>query len=390
MDPDTARPASPAREGPDDDLGPSDVLGVPRLPPGGVARLGNRVRAGLSRTTRAAAPPPGGIMEAVLGGLDLAAMAALCRLDLPDRLAGPATPDELAAELGADAARLTRLLRYAATRGWVRLDRQGRLHPTRLLTFLRRDHPGGWRAWVEFASGGEVSAALGGLHEGLYADGDAFAAANGAPFFAWMQQHPDRHATFDAAMAAGGRMHGLLLADALDWSTTRRVCDVGGGDGTVLGVLRARHPHLEGVLLELPEVVARAPDRPGVQRVAGDAFEDVPVGCDTYLLVNVVHDWADEPVVRLLERIADAVRASGSPEHARVVVVESEAHERPRHDLAIRADLLMLALTPGGRERTTEEISELADRAGLVLTRRRRLVSGDAAYVLHARPPALR
>jgi hypothetical protein len=383
MDPDTAAPASAVSATPDDDVGPSDVLGVPLLPPGGVARLGERVRAGLRRTTRAAAPPPGGIMEAVLGGLDLAALAALCRLGLPDHLDGPTTPDELAAELGVDGARLSRLLRYAATRGWVRLDRHGRLHPTRTLAFLRRDHPGGWRAWVEFASGDEISAALGSLYEGLYADSDAFEAANGAAFFAWMREHPDRHATFDAAMSAGGRMHGLLLAEALDWSATHRVCDVGGGDGSVLGVLRARHPHLECVLFELPEVVARAPDRPGVARVAGDAFEAVPAGCDTYLLVNVVHDWADEAVVHLLERIAEAIRGSGPPDNARVIVVESEAHARPRDDLAVRADLLMLALTPGGRERTTEEIAGLADRAGLTLRRRRRLVTGDAAYVLH-------
>jgi hypothetical protein len=370
----------------DDDVGPADVLGVSRLPPGGVARLGNRVRAGLSRTTRALDPPPGAIMDAALGGLDLAGMAALCHLDLPDRLTDPTTPAELAAELGVDCTRLTRLLRYAATRRWVRLDRHGRLHPTRTLAFLRRDHPGGWRAWVEFASGDEISAALGSLHEGLHADGDAFEAANGAPFFAWMQQHPDRHTTFDAAMSAGGRMHGLLLADALDWSAARRVCDVGGGDGSVLGVLRAHHPHLEGVLLELPEVVARAPDRAGVERVAGDAFEAVPLGCDTYLLINVVHDWADNAVVHLLERIADAIRGPGSPDDARVIVVESVAHARPRDDLAVRADLLMLALTPGGRERTTEEIAGLAGRAGLVLRRRRRLVTGDAAYVLHVRP----
>jgi hypothetical protein len=390
MAPDSVAPTRADTVAPHDPVGPSDVLGVSRLPPGGVARIGNRVRAGLRRTTRAVAPPPGAIMDAALGGLDLAGMAALCRLEVPERLTGPTTPEALASELGVDAGRLGRLLRYAATRGWVRLDRRGRVRPTRTLTFLRRDHPGGWRAWVELASGHEITAALGALHEGLHGDGDAFAAANGVPFFAWMRQHPDRHATFDAAMSAGGRMHGLLLAEGLDWSATRRVCDVGGGDGTVLGVLRAHHPHLEGVLLELPEVVARAPDRPGVQRVAGDAFQEVPIGCDAYLLVNVVHDWPDEVVVRLLERIADAVRASASPEQARVIVVESEAHARPRDDLAVRADLLMLALTPGGRERTTAEIAELADRSGLALTGRRRLLSGDAAYVLRARPAALR
>ncbi len=44
--------------------------------------------------------------------------------------------------------------------------------------------------------------------------------------------HPAREAASDAAMAAGGRMHGLALARAIDWSEHRLVCDVGGGDGS--------------------------------------------------------------------------------------------------------------------------------------------------------------
>jgi hypothetical protein len=363
---------------PRDGVGPADVLGVPVLPPSGAARLGNRVRAGLARANRAAAPPPARILEGALGGLDLAVLAALCELDVPELLVGPTPVAELADTLALDAERLERLLRYAATRGWVRLDRRGRVRPTRVTAFLCRDHPGGWRAWVEFASGAEVTAALRSLTAGLRPDGDAFAAANGQPFFAWMQDRPDRHATFDGAMAAGGRMHGLLLAGALDWTSSRRVCDVGGGDGALLGVLLARHQHLEGVLLELPEVTARAPHRPRVEVVPGDAFAAVPSGCDTYLLVNVLHDWGDEDAVRLLRRTAGAIADQPA---ARVVVLDSEAHDRPRDELATRADVLMLALTPGGRERTTAEFAALATRAGLRLTTTHHLTSGDVAHV---------
>jgi hypothetical protein len=370
-----------------DDVDLGDVLGVPVLPPAGVARLGDRLRAGLARTHRAVAPPPARLLEAALGGLDLAALATLCRLELPDRLTRPVRVAELADELGVAADRLDRLVRYAATRGWVRLDRRGRVRPTRQTAFLRREHPGGWRAWIEFAAGPEVAAALGSLEDGLRADGDAFAAANGLPFFAWMQDHPDRHATFDRAMAAGGRMHGLLLARSLDWSTSRCVCDVGGGDGTLLGVLLGQHAHLEGVLLDLPEVVARSTPRPRLTAVGGDAFDAVPAGCDTYLFVNVLHDWDDDAAVTLLRRAAEAsadAGVAGATDEAprRIVVVESESHERPRDGLALRADLLMLALTPGGRERTTAEVAALAAAAGLRLERTLRLASGDVAHLI--------
>jgi hypothetical protein len=361
-------------------IGVAEVLGVPVLPPARAAVLSTRVRAGLGRLHRALGPPPARVLEGALGALDLAVLAALCRLEVPDRLTRPATCAELAALCGVDAQRLDRLSRYAATRGMLKRDRRGRLRPTRVTRFLRRDHPGGWRAWVEFAAGTEVLGALAALDAGLTADGDAFAAANGAPFFRWMAEHPERHAIFDAAMAAGGRMHGLLLARALDWSASRRVCDIGGGDGALLGVLLAQHPHLEGVVLELPEVVARMPERPRVQAVAGDAFAGVPAACDTYLFVNVLHDWDDEAAATLLDRAAEAAREGGGA--ARIVVVESAAHARPRDDLATLADGLMLALTPGGRERATAEIAALARRVDLAHEATHPLVSGDVAHVL--------
>jgi hypothetical protein len=369
-------------------LGAAQVLGIPLLPPSRVVGAGNRLRAGLARLHRATAPPPARIIEATLGTLDLAALSALCRLGVPDRLVGPTDGGAIADDLGVDRVRLERLLRYAAIRGWVRFDRRGMVRPTRAIEFLRRDHPGGWRAWIEFASGPEVHAAIGALDLGLAADGDAFAAVNGAPFFDWMGGRPERHAVFDAAMAAGGQMHGLLIARALDWSDARRICDVGGGDGALLAVLLAEHEQLEGVVFELPEVAGRVRDRPRLGAVGGDAFEVVPSGFDTYLLVNVLHDWDDEASERLLGNVARALAAVEDADGStptpprRVVIVESEAHARPRDDLAIRADLLMLALTPGGRERTVDELVALGARVGLRRQRVRRLASGGVALVL--------
>jgi SAM-dependent methyltransferase len=346
------------------------------MPPGWAAGLVDRVRAGLARMHRGMAPPPVRVLEGVLGLLDLGALGALCALDIPDRLEGPTTAADLARSVDADPAMVQRVLTYAGARGWLRVDRRGRVSPTRTTAFLRRDHPGGWRAWVEFAAGPEVVAAVGRLAVEPRA-ADAFAAANGAPFFDWCLDHPDRHAAFDAAMAAGGRLHGLALAAALDWSGSSRVCDVGGGTGALLGCLLDREPHLQGVLVDLPAVVDRAPDRPRLEVVGTDAFVGLPEGCDSYLLVNVLHDWDDERAVTLLRNVERA-RAPGG----RAVVVEGERRLLPLDSITARADLLMLALTAGGRERTTQEFARLAGEAGLRLERTIRLPTGDRAHVL--------
>ena len=355
----------------------ADVLGVPLLPPGPLTALGNRIRGVLGRLHGAMAPPSARILEGLFGMLEHRVLVALCQAGVPEALTGPMAVPPLARRLGADPVRLERLLRHAATNGWVRLDRHGRVRPTRLTAFLRSDHPGGWRAWVEFAGGQEIVAAVGALSVDAEPT-DTFAAVNGAPFFDWMAQHPDRWSTFDRAMGAGGRMHALTLAAALDWSEDRRVCDVGGGTGELLSTLLDLVPSLEGTLLDLPEVVARAVPHPRLQTRGGDAFAHVPGGFDTYLLVNVLHDWDDAHTVRILTRVARATGSSG-----RVVVVESGYTAVPRDTLAVSADLLMATLTSGGRERGTEEFIELGHAAGLRHERVVRLASGDLAHVFH-------
>lgn len=359
---------------------PRDVLGVPVLPPGRVTVAGNRVRELVGRLHRTMAPPPVRILEGVFGMLEHRVLVALCEAGVPDALTGPRSIADLAVAVDADEPQLERLLRFAATRGWVRIDRRQRVRPTRATAFLRADHPGGWRAWVDFAGGDEVVAAVGRLS--LRAGSrHSFLEANGAPFFDWMAEHPARWQVFDQAMAAGGRMHALGLASVLDWRAGERVCDVGGGTGDLLATLLELVPDLEGTVLDLPGVIARAVDHPRLTAVAGDAFVDVPSGFDTYLLVNVLHDWDDGDAERILGRVA----AAAGPD-ARVVVVDSERTAVPRHDIAISADVLMAALTDGGMERDGTEFAELGERAGLRLVSSHRLASADIAHVFRAVP----
>jgi hypothetical protein len=362
-DPGTRRPVTAA-----------DLLGVPFVPPAAISATSNRLRGRLGRTARGMAPPPVQILEGLFGLLDHRVLVALCRAGVAEALTGPTTPADLARDLGADPARLERLLRFGATRGWVRIDRRGRVRPTKVTPFLRHDHPGGWRAWVEFAGSDEVVAAVAGLDAAAPAT-DAFAAANGAPFFDYMAAHPERGAVFDRAMAAGGRMHALVLDKALGWSKSRRVCDVGGGTGDLLVALLDLEPHLEGTVLDLPSVVARAQVHPRLAAVGGDAFAAVPAGFDTYLLVNVLHDWSDDDARRILTRVAEAA----GPE-ARILVVDARVTTVPTADMAVATDVLMAALTDGGQERDTAAFSALGAACGLRRKRTVGLASGDVVH----------
>jgi len=321
-------------------------------------------------------PPPVRVLEGLFGLLDHGALVALDELGLPSVLDRKMTVAELATALQVPVDGLERLVRYSATRGWLKVDRRGRVAPNSTTRFLRAAHPGGWSAWVPFLAGDDVVASVTSLGDAIRTGGDAFQLANGATFFDWMAAHPARSRAFDAAMAAGGQMHGLTLSTALDWSTSCRVCDVGGGDGALLRTLLDRQPHLSGVLLDLPGVIARAKPTERLEVVAGDAFQQVPADCDTYLFVNVLHDWDDDDAVRLLARAA-----ADGPAGARIVVVEGHRTLRPADDIAARTDLLMLALAPGGRERTEQQFERLGQRAGLRSQQTIALASTDFAHV---------
>jgi hypothetical protein len=133
-------------------------------------------------------------------------------------------------------------------------------------------------------------------------------------------------------------------------------------------------------VFDLPHVVARAVTHPRLTATAGDAFVDVPTGFDTYLLVNVLHDWSDADATRILGRVAGAARTTD----ARVIVVDSESRTVPRGDLSISADILMAALTYGGAERDTKAFATLGKACGLQPVRTARLASGDLAHEFRA------
>jgi hypothetical protein len=124
--------------------------------------------------------------------------------------------------------------------------------------------------------------------------------------------------------------------------------------------------------------VARAVPHPRLETAPGDMFAHVPAGADTYLLVNVVHDWGDADVIRILRTCTSALGAG------RVVVVDNDRPAVPEAGVAAGADVLMAALTQGGRERDTATVVALAARAGLRHDRTVRLASADLAHVFRA------
>jgi hypothetical protein len=338
-----------------------------RVPPAWVIRPLLATRNGVARLHRAMVPPEVPLLERSLGIVDTKAVAVAAELGVADALAdGPRTANELAAATSSDPDALARLLRYLVGRGVFRTTRDGRFRNNKTSTLLRDDHPGSMRAWVRFYGADWHVAGWNHLEHSVRTGAAAAEAALGHPFWEYVTEvDPGAGALFDAAMASASSLQMEVVARKHDF--VGRVCDVGGGTGTLLAAVVLANPGVSGVLFDLPAVVAKAPpvleaagvaDR--VEVVGGSFFDAVPTGCDRYLLQAIVHDWDDESCVRLLTRCREAMAPDG-----RILVLEANMPEHDGDHFVKAVDLEMLVDTGAGRERTRDEFDALFARAGL-------------------------
>jgi hypothetical protein len=138
----------------------------------------------------------------------------------------------------------------------------------------------------------------------------------------------------------------------------------------VAASILAKYGTVKGVLYDRPAIVAEArklltahgvSDR--CELIGGNFFENVPTGCDTYIMKHIIHDWNDEQCITLLQNCRKAMTDGG-----KVLVVEMVVPEGNEPSPAKLLDLQMLQYLPGC-ERTEKEYRQLFDNAGFKLTR---------------------
>ena len=320
------------------------------------------------------------------------AIGTAVQLGLPDRLAAPdctgCTAATLAHEVGADPDALARLLRALATVGVLHESADGTFALGATGQLLCTSNPGSLAAWALLAKT-RLWPVWTRLETCVRTGRSAREATWGGDDFSIFDDEPEAALVFHQAMVELTRPAAAALAAKVDWSSSRRVVDIGGGSGALIAAVLAAHPHLEGVLFDLSHATGLADAtlrEAGVlhrcERVAGDFFRSVPAGADTYLLKSVLHDWDDAGCARILATCRDAMARN-----ARMLVIERVVPDRPGTTPLDQAhafsDLNMLVST-GGRERREAQFRALLDAAGLRLSQRISLT--DTLDVLEARP----
>jgi SAM-dependent methyltransferase len=188
--------------------------------------------------------------------------------------------------------------------------------------------------------------------------------------FDYLRDHPEEARIFDAFMANWPDNRHHAVAAAYDFSNGALVADIGGGNGEALRHILARFPKVRGIVFDREDVVAAIPPEGlaggRISTHGGSFFEEVPAGADIYLLIRVLHDWADEDVLRILRLCRAAMGPNGRLLIVEQILPPDPSRGRPTDYLA---DMHMMAMFGSAQERTEAEFCALLTPAGFDLLR---------------------
>ncbi|CBI37807.3 unnamed protein product, partial [Vitis vinifera] len=179
--------------------------------------------------------------------------------------------------------------------------------------------------------------------------------------------HPAHSKLINDAMACDARMAVSAIVNGCPevFDGVSTLVDVGGGDGTALRTLIKARPLIRGINFDLPHVVSSAPKCNGVEYASGDMFDTVPKA-DAAFLMWVLHDWGDEECIQILEKCRQAIPG----DKGKVIIVEAVIQENEKEgdnnlkDVGLMLDMVMMAHTTTGKERTLKEWDYVLKKAG--------------------------
>jgi hypothetical protein len=209
----------------------------------------------------------------------------------------------------------------------------------------------------------------------------------GEPFFDWLSKPENQSEAdvFNNAMTSISEMCIPAFLQAYDFSSFKKIVDVGGGHGALLRSILHANPATHGVVAEMAAVVPAAKSAIAEDRLASrceavecNFFEAVPVGGDCYFMKHIVHDWADGAALQLLRNIRSVISTNGKLILAEAVLDDSAASHPGK-----LLDIEMMAFV-GGKERTRSEYQQLLHSAGFALERI--IPTGSPLCLLEARP----
>ncbi|CAI0469315.1 unnamed protein product [Linum tenue] len=195
---------------------------------------------------------------------------------------------------------------------------------------------------------------------------DPFVKVHGEAPYDYYGKRPEMTELMRKAMSGTNApfMKAMLEGDYDGFDGVKRLVDVAGNNGDCLQMILEKYPHIEqGINFDLPEVVGKAPEIPGVTHVGGDMFKSIPSG-DAIFMKWALTAWTEEECNKILENSYKAL-----PEGGKMIVIEPVLPEQSDHSLRTRAlleaDIFMMTIyRVKSKQRTEEEFKQLGLAVG--------------------------
>ncbi|KAK7317169.1 hypothetical protein RJT34_01165 [Clitoria ternatea] len=285
----------------------------------------------------------------------------------------PMTLSEMSSTLKCDPSHLNRIMRFLTRRKIFKaIEGKGYTH-TPLSRRLMRKGEHSMASFILLESSPVMLAPWHGLSARVLTRGNpSFKEAHGDDVWGYAAANLDHSKLINEAMACDAKLVMPLVVGSCRsevFEGIKSMVDVGGGNGTAIGIVVEACPWIRGINFDLPHVIAEAPPSHAVQHVPGDMFLTVPKA-DAAFLMWVLHDWGDEECIEILKKCREAI----PKENGKVIIVEAviEEGETGKHerepdglrDVGLMLDMVMMAHTNYGKERTLREWEYVIKMAG--------------------------
>ncbi len=290
-------------------------------------------------------------------------MFAAVALGVFDRLReGAAGCEALATNLGADADALERLLDACVGLGFLRKDGGIYSNLPAADAYLCRSSPQSLTGYIVYSN--NVLYPLwanleGAVREGTHRWKQTFALDG--PIFSHFFKTEEAMRDFLMGMHGFGLLSSPAVVAAFDLGRFRRLVDLGGATGHLAMAARERYPQLDAAVFDLPAVieVAREQAEGRVELIAGDFFRDPLPEADLFAAGRILHDWNEEKIRALLEKIYRQL-----PEGGGLLIAEKILDEDRCGPVSAQMQSLNMLVCTEGKERTLSEYAELLRFAG--------------------------